>query len=805
MTEPTRPADLDATLLDEGRERRGPSPVPREAAALARTVMDSGRARSGGTGRTDPAGPGGTALPEPLARRYKLVRPLAVPASQADLFLMRDRATGEEVVLKRYRTDHTAHPQLQTYLSTPHDHVVRYLELGPGYEVMEHLPGGSLLDWRDATPTGFDFATLRELTQQLAAVLISLHRRGLAHRDIKPANILLRSREPLDLAVVDFGAAGPADEAPAVEGLNPAYQPPEVVLRDVRPPRGAGASADWWGLGMTLVELAAAEHPFEGLTAEDIRAHFAASRVVDVSGVPDEPRSGRARRRDRLRSLCRGLLTNDWDARWGAEEVSRWLAGQDPSVPVVPREPAGGAPRGGSTGPVEGPTPEPVAATRPYVFNGVEYHARDQLAAAMADAWEYAVTTLFGRAGQLDALRDWLEQFTDADGVEARRVVEQVRQRDQEPGHVRLLRVLRALQPTLPATYRNHVISRRSLRVLAHRAMDHDGDARSVLSDLFRYRLLPTFDTAAGSPRDGGQAFADLDRRWRAERRRWYAEAARIADPEVRRLLRRSDLRGDVLAVTLRAALRHPDDVAAAHEVVHEVARELPVDVPWFTALTRRPELVWVALPLAPYARSQARTEADRRAARAAEREARRAEALFREWSRRQSRPVALGWAVAGVCLLASVWIALITASDAVGWADDAAVGYAWVGASVCAAASLTAECLLAAEAGALFHRWYSIPRAGAAALRPLGARLRRTPGVTAAAVFAAPAVTVFVALRFPQAVAAATTVVHLLWVAARWRALQARLAEEDALVREATGPSDTDDAPVGATRGVDA
>jgi hypothetical protein len=801
MTEPRRPRDLDETLLDEGRVRRFPPRVSRRDAALAETLLDEGRRRRDPNSLASwPDDPDG--LPEPLTQRYKVIRRLDVPASQADLFLLRVVKTGEEVVLKRYLTGRDPHPDLVSYLSTPREHVVRFLEFASGYEVMEYVSGGSLLDWREVHPAGFDAARAREIAQQVSAVLVALHRQRLVHRDIKPANIVLRSIESLDLAVVDFGIAGPLDDTNPVERPNPAYQPPESILLGQ-----VGVAGDWWSLGMTLLELASGEHPFEGLAGEHLKSHFGHARTVDVSGIPDEPPSSGGGRRDRLRNLCQGLLTSDPARRWGEREVSDWLVGRDPQVPgVVPRRvfaaPTGTAPAG-----PEQAQPEQVGAAHPYGFDGVPYHFREDLAQGLATAWNRAVEVLFTREGRLDELRAWLEQFTDDNGTEARRVVESARAEVDQPGRVRLLRIVRALAPTWPATYRNQIISRRHLLTIAHRALANDGDAGSVLADLWNYRLLPTFDTAlpaeAGA---GGEALADLDPEWRAEQRRWSAGAAQVDDPGARRQLDHAARRPDVLAVALRAALRQPDDVAAAQQQVRLAEARLPEPVPWFSALARQPDLVWVALLVRGQATSQARSMADQREAEAARVEALQASALFHRWSRCQNRPAALGWAVAGVCLMAAGWIALVAASDAAGWSGDTAIGLAWVGAAVCAAVSLAVECLLAAEVGGRFHPRSSIPGAGVIALGPIGGWMRRAWLPAAAAIAAVLAGITLVALLVPQVIAVGTMVGHLLWVVRRWGGWRAQVAGEESLIAEAerSWPSGMDAAPAGAARGAD-
>jgi hypothetical protein len=765
MSQPGQPAGLDETLLDEGRTRRFAPRPPAGLAELDETLLDEGRTRPGG-GTADWPQDG---LPAPLATRYELIRPLEQPT----LCLVRVRADGTEAVLKRHRTGRDPDPALVRYLADAHPHVVRHLEVGPGYSVMAHVPGSTLRERQRSRSGGVGPAELREVVRQVSVALIELHHAGFVHRDVKPANIMVTGG---DVTLIDFGIAGPLAGAEWPEQLNLAYQPPEWSnLGQV------GEATDWWGLGMTVLELAAGEHPFDGLAGEDIRGHFGRTRAVDVSGVPD----------DRLRNLCQGLLVTDPADRWGAEEVGLWLVGRDPEPPRT-------APSGESTA---------DAAEKPYQFRGASYRLRDELAQAMATAWEHSVRVLFAREGGLDGLRAWLDQFTDDDAAEGRRAVDAVAAGPQQPDHVRLFRVLRALDPTRPPVYRNHVISRRGLATLADGAMKHEDDSARVLGDLWNHRLLPEFDTAVSADAEaGGQALADLDRDWIQAYREWPALVGRVSDPRAREHLHDTVTGGERLAVALLIALHRPEDLAAAREAWEKTLAALPRPVPWFEALGRQEATLWVALLLTGFAGSVARTEADRDRAREEGEEEERRNAAFREWSRRQNRPAALGWAVAGVSLIAVAWVALVTLADAADRVGDPAIGLAWVAASSCLAVSLAAECVLAAEIGGRFHNRYSIPGAGALALRPLARWMRRSSARAAPAILAALAVIALVAIRFPQFLVIATTVAHLVWVPRRWAAWRANTATEAERIAEAERrrPSDTDAVPVGAAGGVD-
>jgi hypothetical protein len=210
------------------------------------------------------------------------------------------------------------------------------------------------------------------------------------------------------------------------------------------------------------------------------------------------------------------------------------------------------------------------------------------------------------------------------------------------------------------------------------------------------------------------------------------------------------------------------------------------VRIPWYDRLTRDPATIWLALLLYPHASNSARTRAEQLAEQARRLAEQRAEAAFRNWSRQQNRSAALGWAVAGICLMAALWFLIITVSDLVQSVSNAAITLAWVGTSVCLPVALTAECLLAGEIGARFHPRYSMPGAGVIALRPIGRWMQGSPLPAAGAILLAAAGTGLLAVNFPLLLVAVTTAGQLGWVLRRLRAWRVQLRIEDAQIAAA-------------------
>jgi serine/threonine protein kinase len=300
-------------------------------------------------------------------RGWRVVDQLPTKGAEADIYLVSagDARGGSDLcVLKLYR--HRLEPKIEilnriTEISRQNSRCfVIFLETGfdeatgRWYELQEYIPLGSLSDIPPETKHSRAF--VEKLIQELSESIHTLHENGIVHCDMKPANVLIRSLEPLDAILTDFGissllASDMSRKMTALKGT-PMYWAPEAFSRAV------GRPCDWWGLGMIVLELLAGEHPLEGLSDSRIIHKLTLGNVE----VPASLDAGMA-------VLIKGLLTKDDAKRWGYGEVTRWLAG-DTDIPVYYEE-----------------TPAPHAQTgprNPFRFEGEEYHTAEELALAWA-------------------------------------------------------------------------------------------------------------------------------------------------------------------------------------------------------------------------------------------------------------------------------------------------------------------------------------------------------------------------------------------------------------------------------------
>ncbi|MFB4300700.1 protein kinase [Actinomadura sp. NTSP31] len=626
--------EFDAT----GSAGDGPRDTRRDAGATRRDPRVPGPRPPAGSGpgatrRDAEAAPGDPLmrLPAALAERYRAVAELPVQGAESDLLLVRDEQ-GERFVVKVFRRGYHADRDVWEKLpALDSPHVLRILETGHAdgrdYEVAAYAPDGNLRALIDGP---LPEETVTAVAAQLADGLAALHRAGIVHRDLKPENVLVLDREPLRLAIADFGLSRVLDASVvfASSSRTLAYAAPESLSGQVSPAR------DWWSLGMIVRECATGRAPFQGLSETVVVDHLA-TRPVSADDVPDT----------RLRLLCQGLLTRDPRRRWTGEQVSAWLDGGSPEVAE------------------EAP---PTGAGLP--FRGDRYTRRDALARALVENWDHAAQYFFGRGESGEAwrsLRDWLADVPDDSRI------------DLVDGHlatalapdVKLLHLVLWLDPALPPHYLGRRTSAEDLPALAALAADPRHPDHPVACrigrDLWEHGLLRVLAGFAG-----GEGLAGADAQWRAHVAAWNdlarwlrgqdatpaGLAARLPDAE-------AENPPAVLLALLALAARPAETHRSLAEGAVRARRAVPEPVPWFTWMADgagddplRLLAVTRALPEA-VVEAEARAR-DRHAA------AQRSEALRTQWAERErqrlaGRNAAMARAVVWTLPILAIWLAV--------------------------------------------------------------------------------------------------------------------------------------------------
>jgi serine/threonine protein kinase len=260
------------------------------------------------------------ALPKQF-RGYKVLKLMTDTSGEAQTFLVEKE--NQRYVLKLYHPGKRPDREVLRQIRQMTEEGKRYFPIlyehgeegGKYYEVIEYIAGGHLGAWIKKTPSEKRLEKLPDIVRQIAEALHILHERKLIHRDLKPANVLLRSEEPLELVLIDFGISRQIDQeatkhATVVFKGTPAYCAPEEFTGLF------GREADWWHLGIVAYEVIKGKHPFVGVNQAVILRQIITESIV----LPDTA--------DRYRVLLRGLLNRNPKERWGYEQVKAWLEGK---------------------------------------------------------------------------------------------------------------------------------------------------------------------------------------------------------------------------------------------------------------------------------------------------------------------------------------------------------------------------------------------------------------------------------------------------------------------------------------------
>lgn len=113
--------------------------------------------------------------------------------------------------------------------------------------IFEYIEFGSLHDL--ARKTHFSPQEASTSQAQILQALIYLAENGLAHRDIKPANLLLRSRDPWQLVLADFGLSKLGTDFSSKVGTYP-YMAPELFGNSAYT-----SVCDIWSLGVVMAQF----------------------------------------------------------------------------------------------------------------------------------------------------------------------------------------------------------------------------------------------------------------------------------------------------------------------------------------------------------------------------------------------------------------------------------------------------------------------------------------------------------------------------------------------------------------------
>ena len=569
--------EAGATVRESGATVREDGATVREDGATVREGVESSSSSATPAQEAQAAG----WLPPVLAANYRVVESLPARGGEADLYIVDARdAEGEpRFVAKVYRQGIAPKEDVLSLVEQAEPaHVVRVeaygqdADTGRWWELMEYVEQGSLRQLLEREGPELPEDLIRDLLLQLNDALASLHRLSLEHRDLKPANVLVRSRTPLDVVLIDFGIASVVEEEMHFTGRAQTmkYAPPEALSSTVVIER---TKWDYWSLGMILVEMLQGNHPYDGLEDFIISNQLLTQNVEELTADIADPA---------WQELCRGLLRRTPSARWDAEAVSKWLADpNDPSLSVVE----------------EAAASQPAAempSTATIDFDGARYATPEALGLALAQDWAKAES--FWRRRFQD-VRTWV---TDGLGLQPLGdALAAIDDSDEMSLETQVFSFVYLLAPNAPTVrFRDVELSIEGLAALGQRAVnEQDAAARATLLTLHQQGILLL---AGALP--GKEALAEVARRWNDavsdyERRRAEYSAQGMAVRE---------LDDDVLVTLLAGGVPSPAALAALRAEAHRASTEDARACPWFRALGTPEDMSVAALAMLPHLQAPA-------------------------------------------------------------------------------------------------------------------------------------------------------------------------------------------------------
>ena len=455
-------ASEPATTVQPGRHRPG---VSREDGGRADTAQPHASHRP--PSLNDPGNLGD------LQRRFRLepddrTQALLGAGAEANVWRAWDNEGGRIVALKVYHHSDTANTfdtALRERLHNPvwGAYVPSLFGWGlteDGYgrqvawEAMEYFERGSLADLLRTEVThggGLPPERARELLRALVDALEFwedvIHQRQV---DLSPGNVLVRSAQPVQLVLSDFGGVRGTGLSQAIADLQVkiGYMAPEAL--------GGGnhARSPYWSLGMICSELIAGRSIVAGRDEAALRVILATTEI-DLGVIQDA----------RWRLLISGLLTRDPEDRWGPAHVREWLDGGSPPVARLDRR----------------PSPEPTRAIPPITFAEQEFLEPAELVRAMTTDHERAADWL--QTGGAALLRRWFVSFFADRAYDLPHLA--VSTGDLATARVSLAELGVVIAPTAPPSYRGRRLDEAGLLRLAQ-----DPASRSLLREVVEHDVL---------------------------------------------------------------------------------------------------------------------------------------------------------------------------------------------------------------------------------------------------------------------------------------------------------------------------
>ncbi|MEQ4777838.1 AAA domain-containing protein [Providencia huaxiensis] len=364
---------------------------------------------------------------------WRLERRINQTDSPRERYLVTHIESEKSGVLTLYQKGEEPDPTIYQVLQLiPTDHVPEFYETGRwenrAWHVTELLEGGSLNQFIQQGDFWQPYE-IPKLVEEMGQAIAAFTEHGLRHRNLCPANLLIRSRDPLDIVVIEYGSASLSEfDLDIVTPLDISrYSAPETLAG------GVSAASDWWSLGVILLEQLTRGQCF----AQIHDNAFLIQVMTNGVDLPDDLDPN-------LQLLLRGLLCRDRFLRWQWPQVSAWLEGK---AVQAPQTAIAGSP----------------AQYHQIQFAGQQFSQPDTFAMAAGEQahWDDAVQFLL--RGELTS---WLAKFDNSQEqlkqlqgfLDSEKSLDESEQSEINQD-IKLTLALKILNPNMPFIYRGEIIT----------------------------------------------------------------------------------------------------------------------------------------------------------------------------------------------------------------------------------------------------------------------------------------------------------------------------------------------------------
>jgi len=287
--------------------------------------------------------------------------------------------------------------------------------------VIYHRPlGGKVMDAHFGSAKRIpDHLFARTVIKPIAEGLTELGLKGVTHRAIRPDNLYYIDEQRTKIVLGDCATSVPAHDQPVLF---------ETIESGMAHPAGRGAgnySDDMYAFGASVLIIALGRNPLAGVPdSEVIRRKIQGGSYTTLVGDERVPVA--------LIECLRGMLTDDSEQRWQANNIDLWLNGKRLTPIQAKSEPQ---------------------SQRPLRFADQEFHSIRPLSYAMYQNWDKALSIISD--GTLEVwIRRGLELNDLADSIASAIKGTGAALGKGEADDIIVARVLMLMDPRMPIRFR---------------------------------------------------------------------------------------------------------------------------------------------------------------------------------------------------------------------------------------------------------------------------------------------------------------------------------------------------------------